>query len=140
MLGSDIKQFFDQHPVLCRHFLGVFAADQVRTVLRRLRNRSIAIFNTDVLNGGTGGKHWWCLAKLENKLEAFDPLGITEDKLSVRLGKSVFCYFNYSAVQPDTSVLCGYFCCYWVKYVVDLVNVFNTTTSYFTGLRKIFQR
>ena len=64
MLGEEIKQFFSAHPALRRHFKGVFASDQVRLLL--LKNRTVAIVNTDSLKGD--GKHWYCLAKLENRL------------------------------------------------------------------------
>lgn len=52
MLGSEIEEFFRAHPLLRRHFLGVFASDQLRTVVqRRLRNRTLCIVNTDVSTG-----------------------------------------------------------------------------------------
>lgn len=65
MLGSEIKDYFNNHPILKKHFVGVFAADQVQTVCKRLRNKNIAVLNTDISSGI--GKHWWCLLKLENK-------------------------------------------------------------------------
>jgi hypothetical protein len=62
MLGSEIKTFFRNHPVLRHHLKGVYAADQLRWL--RLPDKSFAICNTDTLDGGEGGKHWWCLAKV----------------------------------------------------------------------------
>ena len=112
MLGSDIKVFFEKHPVLRRHFKGVFAADQIRSV--QFQNRSFAVVNTDILHGGAGGFHWYCLAKLDRRLEVFDPLGVSVDTIKHRLGNKP-CYFNSSPVQPEESQLCGYFCCYWVS-------------------------
>jgi hypothetical protein len=74
MLGSDINDFFETHPVLKRHYKGVFASEQVSKARRRISakrveertTRNFAIINTDTLNGG--GKHWWCLAKVEERL------------------------------------------------------------------------
>lgn len=71
MRGSDIQEYFEKHPILKRHFLGIYAADELRKVRRRLRNRTLAIINTDVSSGT--GKHWWCLAKLENRLGKKNP-------------------------------------------------------------------
>jgi hypothetical protein len=111
MLGEEIVSFFRTHPVLRNHFRGVYAADQIKSV--RLKNRTFAIVNTDRLRG-EGGKHWYCLAKLENRYELFDPLGISQAEVQERLGNARFCYFNASPVQGEESTLCGYFCCYWV--------------------------
>ena len=72
MFGLEIKTFFRKHPVLRRHFRGVYAADQLRSV--RLRDKSFAIINTDILDG-EGGIHWYSVAKfgrcLGNKFKAF---------------------------------------------------------------------
>jgi hypothetical protein len=47
--------------------------------------------------------------------EAFDPLGLTSLELEERLGHvKQRCYFNQSAVQPNESINCGSYCCYWV--------------------------
>lgn len=64
MLGADIEAFFKGHPVLKKHYKGIYAREQVKSI--RLRNRSLAIINTDSLSGD--GKHWYCLSKLENRL------------------------------------------------------------------------
>jgi hypothetical protein len=109
MLGSDIERYFKEHPLLRAHFLGVFAADQVHRL--KLRNRTAAVVNTDSLEGD--GKHWWCLLRLEGKLELFDSLGVSPAEIDERLGRN--CYFNSSPVQSDQSILCGQFCLYFVR-------------------------
>ena len=53
--------------------------------------------------------------------EIFDPLGVTAVEVAKRLGSDTFCYFNASAVQPETSLSCGFFCCYWIN-----VRLFNS--------------
>ena len=52
--------------------------------------------------------------------ELFDPLGTNQAEVSERLGTDKFCYFNSSPVQPESSLSCGYFCCYWIQ--VRLLN------------------
>lgn len=151
MLGTEIKNFFEKHPVLKRHFLGVFAADQVHRVLKRLRNKTLAVINTDVSSGpGKNmparvkraflqlfpGLHWWVLLKLEKRLEAFDPLGLTEEKLHNRLGKAEYIYANLNAVQPDDSVQCGQYCCYWVSSASCPVRV--VCTCFFQAYARLY--
>jgi hypothetical protein len=158
MKGSKIKRFFrDKHPVLNRHFQGLYAADQLKTL--RLRDRQFVVVNTDrslpimrvlllliwcPLRLSGIGRHWYCIAQLNGCLgntrlsahadsvaqlncntasifiEIFDPLGVTGETIQERWGKDHpnqgrRLYYNPSAVQPDFSVQCGWFCCYWVR-------------------------
>jgi hypothetical protein len=64
MLGSEIKAQFMLHPVFRKNFLGVFGADQVRSI--RLRDRTACVINTDLVNGD--GVHWYCLIQLDGRL------------------------------------------------------------------------
>jgi hypothetical protein len=117
MLGSEINDYFHAHPVLCRHYLGVFASNEVRKIRWRTRDekesrvKKFAIVNTDTLSGD--GLHWYCLSKLECRTELFDPLGCSLEVVEKRLGRKVrLGYFNSRAVQGDSDS-CGSFCCYW---------------------------
>lgn len=110
MLGAEILAFFREHPLLGRHFKGIFAADQIGSL--RLSNRSAAVVNTDSLE--EEGAHWWTVSRLEDRLEVFDPLGTTQEEVIERLGNKKFFYFNASPVQPEDSVDCGVYCIYWI--------------------------
>ena len=63
MLGSEILDFFKQHPVLHKHVKFILAADQLRSL--HLPNRTAAVVNVDRLSGR--GSHWYTVAKLENR-------------------------------------------------------------------------
>jgi hypothetical protein len=88
----------------------VFAADTIQSLA--LRNRCAAVVNTDRLSGA--GQHWWAIARLDKKLEIFDPLGVTAEEVVQRIGRKRCFYFNATSVQPEDSVNCGLFCIYWI--------------------------
>jgi hypothetical protein len=161
MRGSKIKDFFrTRHPVLDNHFRGLFAADQLKRL--RLRNKSFVIINTDrslqcrqkcvflpilyfLARRLLGeGKHWYVLARLDDCLELFDPLGIDHETVEQRWGSDHVnqrrLFFNETPVQADWSKKCGEYCCYWVGEAAAGDTCVPTVTFAFTGLRQVSQR
>jgi hypothetical protein len=113
MIGAEIIQYFEGSKSLKKHFKGVFASDQVKDIF--LKEKTFVVINTDSVEGT--GKHWFALFKVSNLTECFDSLGLDADILKKRLesfrGDLKPIVFNESPVQPETSVLCGWFCCYF---------------------------
>jgi hypothetical protein len=109
MLGSELADFLKKLPLLKRHFCGVFAADQAPH-LRLKVNKTFVIANTDVHDGD--GQHWFLIMRVNHCLELFDSLGLTESVARERVG-NVKCIYNESAVQAESSIMCGLFCIYF---------------------------
>ena len=106
----------------CPNFLGCFAEDE----LDNLTLRSFPCFlivNVDSSN--LQGSHWIALGLYDDRLEIMDPLGFTIfnwTRVPCKLMK--FCHLFGSRrkiivtkrVQPDFSVLCGYYCIHYVIF------------------------
>jgi hypothetical protein len=110
MLGIEIVNYFKAHPLLNRHFLGVFAADAIDNII--LKEKTFAVINTDSASGE--GKHWYVVFRANKEFECFDSLGIKGNTVVKRLSsvkKKVL--FNKSAVQPLHSDKCGWYAIYF---------------------------
>lgn len=99
-----------------QYFSGIFAADKIPKLLR---NKHFIIVNTD--ESSKPGSHWYCIIRLNNLVEVFDSLGITEDKKNFLRSSLNFQFVTHAIVnttplQPLTSVLCGQ---YVLKYLFE---------------------
>ena len=120
MLGSEIEQYFKSHPLLKRHFLGIFASDQIGQI--SFRNKTFAVVNTDTLEGE--GQHWFLVMRSKAETDCFDSLGISKEEVQKRLGYKRNLNFNESAVQPVSSANCGVYVIYFA--LVRLLNYDET--------------
>ena len=106
----------------CPDFLGCFAEDELESLtLRKLP--CYLIVNIDSSN--LEGSHWIALGLFQDRLEIQDPLGFTIfnwARVPCKLMK--FCHLYGSRrkilvakrVQPSLSVLCGFYCIYYVIF------------------------
>ena len=106
----------------CPNFLGCFAEDE----LDNLRLKSFPCFlivNVDSLS--QDGSHWMALGLFADRLEIMDPLGFTIFNWTrVPCKLMNFCHRFGSRrkivvakrIQPDISVLCGYYCIHYVIF------------------------
>ena len=106
----------------CPNFLGCFAEDE----LDNLRLKSFPCFlivNVDSSN--QDGSHWIALSLFADRLEVMDPLGFTIFNWTrVPCELMNFCHRFGSRrkilvakrIQPDFSVLCGYYCIHYVIF------------------------
>jgi Ulp1 family protease len=109
MLGTEIEAYFKSHPILKKHFLGIFAVDQIARI--NFRHKKFAVVNTDSLSGE--GIHWFLIFRSQTETECFDSLGVSKEEVQKRLGNMRNIFFNSSAVQPSTSVNCGVYVIYF---------------------------
>ena len=106
----------------CPNFVGCFAEDE----LDNLRLQSFPCFliaNIDSSN--LNGSHWIALGLFADRLEIMDPLGFTIFNWTrVPCKLMNFCHRFGSRrkilvakrIQPDFSVLCGYYCIHYVIF------------------------
>lgn len=95
-----------------QNFQGIFSADNVPS---KIDNLKFVIVNTDVSSGP--GKHWYALVRLNNLIECFDSLGVTEDRkqfICSHIKGIRFVSINLTPLQPFSSQLCGQFVLYYL--------------------------
>lgn len=112
MLGFELRQRFMENDLLKDFFLGILAAEEVKSILRRAKSPSFCVVNTDKTK--EGGSHWYSVIKhSSSNFDVMDSLGITMDDVKSRLGNVQYCRFNETTVQAPESQLCGQFCFYF---------------------------
>ena len=104
----------------CPNFIGCFAENELKELSLKIFP-CFLIVNVDSSN--LGGSHWIALGLFQDRLEVIDPLGFTIFNWSrVPCGLMNFCH-RFGArrkihvtkrVQHKDSVLCGFFCIYYV--------------------------
>lgn len=113
MQTDEFSVFIDKFPCLKKHFLGVFALNQIP---KSMLHRSFLIFNKDpdYLNGS----HWIALVRLDGSdYQIFDSLGCDFDFVKKFLKfKNAKFTFNTQAFQSTESNTCGLFCLYWIVH------------------------
>ena len=106
----------------CPNFLGCFAEDELETLSLRTFP-CFLIVNIDSSN--LDGSHWIALGLFRDRLEIMDPLGFTIFNWTrVPCKLMNFCHLFGSRreihvskrIQPDNSVLCGYYCIHYVIF------------------------
>ena len=106
----------------CPNFIGCFAEDE-------LQNLSLKTFPcfliVNIDSSNLNGSHWIALGLFRDRLEIMDPLGFTIFNWTrVPCNLMNFCHRFGSRrkihvtkrIQPDFSVLCGYYC---INYVIQ---------------------
>ena len=106
----------------CPNFLGCFAEDELETLSLRTFP-CFLIVNIDSSN--LDGSHWIALGLFRDRIEIMDPLGFTIFNWTrVPCKLMNFCHLFGSRrkihvskrIQPNFSVLCGYYCIYYVIF------------------------
>lgn len=109
MFASEFIDICEKHEILKAHFQGAHKL----TGLKKVKNNQFLLWNsTDDV-----GQHWRILYKPEvNILECFDPLGISKEMLVkiINFDPKSRVIYNSSAVQPQHSQLCGYYCLWFI--------------------------
>ena len=106
----------------CPNFVGCFAEDE----LDNLRIQSFPCFLiVNIDSSSLDGSHWIALGLFADRFEIMDPLGFTIFNWTrVPCNLMNFCHRFGSRrkilvakrVQPDYSVLCGYYCIHYVIF------------------------
>ena len=115
MQGFELNEFFNQYPILQKHYQGIFA---INTLPKILKFRHFLICNTDQSSGS--GEHWFCfLRNSKSSIECFDSLGINAEKKAILQENCKFrgiksIEFNESQFQSNSSDSCGLFTLYFI--------------------------
>ena len=106
----------------CPNFVGCFAEDE----LNKLTLRSFPCFLiVNIDSSDLNGSHWIALGLFADRIEIMDPLGFTIFNWTrVPCKLMNFCHLFGSRrkivvtkrIQPDASVLCGYYCIHYVIF------------------------
>ena len=118
LYSSQLQHFVRLHRHLNKHFLGVYALNQLPRSLNKPA-RALAcglIVNTDTNN--LPGRHWIaCLLLPHGRGEVFDSFGQLPPP-RVQLWMNRHCprgwTFNSTAIQSPLSTLCGGYCLYYL--------------------------
>jgi len=113
MQADELRSFIDKIPPFKDHFVGIYSID---TLPSDLKNRTFLIFNSALHN--ERGQHWICLCNINKKIEIFDSLGSSQEKVEAI---KKFCKFknkrqfkiNDTPVQSLNSSSCGLFVLYF---------------------------
>lgn len=125
---SDIQQLGTK---LILNFDGVFPVNYLPITHKKAYR---LIINTDVDN--LSGKHWVAIiVREDNTGYVFDSLGrppcnYIQNWLNTR---NIKWSCNLRQVQPNDSILCGYYCIYYLHFV-DYVNLCNEPFANITNL------
>lgn len=113
MNTKNILDFIHQDSFSKKHFIGVFARDQLPSIISW---PSSLIVNTDNIN--MRGEHWLAFYFLKNgNCLFFDPLGFTPKYHNFEIFIKENCikyFYNDQRIQGLLSNNCGYFCCLFV--------------------------
>ena len=105
----DIKQWVKQLGI--KHFRGIYSRD---TLPNQILNNEVGIINLDTRLGP--GTHWVAYKNGKNRAEYFDSFGlIMPNEVMTYLmtsGKPI--YYSGDEIQERDSVLCGYWCLYYL--------------------------
>lgn len=105
------------------HFRGVFSRDNLP---RQIHKRECGVVNLDDLDGP--GTHWVCYRNIGKNCEYFDSFGLDiptqiQSFLSTS-GKTII--YPSDELQERSSVLCGYWCLYYLLERQKGVSLFDT--------------
>jgi len=131
MQTEEFLPYFKKVPHLEKHFLGVFAIDQIPN---SLKPKSFLVCNTDPSH--SKGKHWIAFICVEkNECEIFDSLGVKKNELEpyFKFKQKINLIFNTTAVQSTHSKLCGLFV---ITFIVE--RMLNQTMYFDEILENIF--
>jgi hypothetical protein len=132
MLGVELQQRILDIPCARGFFLGVFAANELKSALHKAKQRSFCIVNVD--RSTEPGSHWYAVFKIaKGSYECFDSLGQTEESARKRVGRVRLCNYNLSRVQGGSNS-CGKFAVYFcvtriLNYQEPFADVFNECFS-----------
>ena len=105
----DIKQWVKQLGI--KHFRGIYSRD---TLPKQILENEVGIINLDSQIGP--GTHWVAYRNGKNRAEYFDSFGlIMPNQVMTYLntsGKPI--YYSGDEIQERDSVLCGYWCLYYL--------------------------
>ena len=90
--------------------LSVCARDQVTS------EKGNFIINLD--DSHSNGTHWVAMINKNNEIYYFDSFGLPPPREVTNLKKE--CIYNTSQYQAKTSVLCGYYCLYFLKNLKNI--------------------
>ncbi len=135
MQSNELIDFIAKIPSLKNHFVGVFSIDTL-PIPSTLKNRKFLICNTAIKT--EVGEHWFCVSKINHKIEVFDSLGVDVQKKALL---SNFCKpkyatelkINVTPVQSKASTSCGLFVLYFV-----INRFYNADLGFKTLLNEIF--
>ena len=105
----------------CPNFIGCFPEDLLPQSI--VSFPCFLIVNTD--HSKMEGSHWIALGIFENRIEIFDPLGfqiLNWPRIPCHLLSFLKSFSLYRKIiiskrlQSDTSILCGFYCIYYVVY------------------------
>lgn len=108
----------DIHKIMTRYtidnFRGVFSKDMLPSTLDR--NESCVINIEDYFRGS--GTHWVCVYNdpSSRDVEYFDSFGLFPPDVVLNYMKTGHkgIIYNDSEIQTIESIMCGYFCCYYI--------------------------
>ena len=108
-----------------KHFRGIYSRD---VLPKQIKKDECGIFNLDTQIGP--GTHWVAYRNGKNEAEYFDSFGITLpseiQKYLSTSGKQIF--YSGDEIQERDSVLCGYWCLYYLlerQKGVPMLNVIH---------------
>lgn len=107
MQTNDFFPYFNKEATLSKHFLGVFAFDQVP---KKIPKKTFFVLNLDPSN--LKGSHWIAVTRLVAKeIEVFDSLAKNIEQIIPAFEHFKQCdlVYNCDPVQSTQSTLCGKF-------------------------------
>jgi len=131
MQTEEFLPFFKKIPHLEKHFLGVFAIDQIPHVLKP---KCFFVCNTDP--SFSKGKHWIAFLNIEKPYcEIFDSLGVKMHELEqhFHFKQKLNFIYNTNSFQSDQSKLCGLFV---INFIIE--RMLNQTMPFEEILENIF--
>ena len=105
----DLKDWIKQLDI--KYFGGVFSRD---TLPKRIKRKECGIVNLDTHIGP--GTHWVCYRNVDRWCEYFDSFGLMmpEEVKKYMLTSGKQLVFSGDEIQERDSVLCGYWCLYYL--------------------------
>ena len=113
MQSHELSEFIKKIPSLNNHFVGVFSID---TLPETIEDRKFLFCNT--VPHTKIGEHWFCLSKVNNKIEVFECIEVDNTKKDLlnkffKIKTKNKLKVNDTAVQSSTSTSCGLFALYF---------------------------
>ena len=113
MNTKNIFDFFENDSISNKHFIGVFARDELP---KKINGLASFIVNTD--NSNKSGEHWLSFYFDEDGVcYFFDPLGFSPKYNNFEIFIKQNCkkyFYNDQRIQSLFSTNCGYFCCLFI--------------------------
>lgn len=113
-------------------FKGVFSRDELPN---EIKENEALIMNLDGMNGN--GTHWTCIYCDNQSCEYMDSYGLPPPENAVEIMKKTKkpIYYSTSQIQSTNSVLCGYYCVYYImerdkgESMYDIIYKFEQITD-----------